>query len=212
MIELHCSKTPGGPVSVTLDRTTGQVSYRKAGAVQTLVDSRGRNLSPFVEKAVALLVDDKIRRVLVLGHGGGAASRLLHKKGVEVVSVDCDPCAYALGKLFFRAPPSLKVVVDEAASYVANAEPASFDAILVDFQDQALTPAAYLSPTFWIDLARLLRSQTVIVTRITSPLYLGDDWKRFRDVLAQAGLESRALSAAFADGDRLLVSFRSCRS
>lgn len=208
MIQLHRTMTARGEVAVTLDRATGVVSYRKAGVVQSLVDARGRNLSPSMTKAVKLLTQGGVRRVLVLGHGGGAASRLLHKRGLDLVSVDCDACAEGLGRLFFRAPPNLRVVIADAADYVAVATPASFDAVLVDFQDAATTPAAYLSSAFWTNVVTALRPPAVIVTRIVSALHLGPDWPVVRKALAGAGLDSVALSEPFPDGDRLLLSLR----
>jgi spermidine synthase len=206
LIYLHRTKTPRGEVTVTLDRATSVVSYRKAGVVQTQVDGKGHNLSPFVAKAVKILKQEDVRRVLVLGHGGGAASSLLHKRGLDVVSVDCDPCAEGLGRLFFRAPPSLSVVVDDAANYVAKATPASFDAVLVDCQEAAATPAPYLTAPFWKDIVTLLRPPAVTVIHVTSALHLGPDWEGFRRARAGAGLDSIALSDPFAGGDRLLFS------
>lgn len=206
MIYLHRTTTPRGEVTVTLDRATSVVSYRKAGVVQSQVDGKGHNLSPFVAKAVKILKQEAVRRVLVLGHGGGTASSLLHKRGLDVVSVDCDPCAEGLGRLFFRAPPNLSVVVDDAANYVARATPASFDAVLVDFQDAAATPAPYLTELFWKEIVTLLRPPAVTVIHITSALHLGPDWEGFRRARAAAGLDSVALSDPFPGGDRLLFS------
>lgn len=208
MIQLHRTTTVRGEVAVTLERATGVVSYRKAGVVQSVVDAKGHNLSPFVTKAVKLLTQGGVKRVLVLGYGGGVASRLLHKQGLDVVSVDCDACAEGLGRLFFQAPPSLRVVVADAADYVAAATPASFDAVLVDFQDAAATPADYLSSAFWTNVVTALRPPAVIVTHIASALHLGPDWPAFRKALAKAGLDSVALSGPFPNGDRLLLSLR----
>lgn len=206
MIYLHRTPTQRGEVTVTLDRATSVVSYRKSGVVQTLVDGKGHNLSPFVTKAVKLLKQSDIRRVLVLGHGGGAVSSLLHRRGLDVVSVDCDPCAEGIGRLFFRAPPGLSVVLDDAARFVAAATPASFDAVLVDFQDATATPAPYLAPGFWKDIVTLLRAPAVTVVHLTSDLHLSSDWQTFQRASASAGLNCVALCDAFADGDRLLFS------
>jgi len=206
MIYLHRTTTPRGEVTVTIDRATRVVSYRKAGVLQSQVDAKGHNLSAFVAKAMKVLKQDNVRRVLVLGHGGGTVSTLLHKRGLDVVSVDCDPCAEGLGRLFFRAPPNLSVVVDDAASYVARATPESFDAVLIDFQDAARTPAPYLTELFWKEIVTLLRAPAVTVTHITSALHLGPDWEGFCRVRAAAGLDSLPLSDPFPDGDRLLLS------
>jgi spermidine synthase len=206
MICLHRTPTPRGEVTITLDQATSFVSYRKAGLVQTQVDGKGHNLSPFVAKAVELLKRDGVRRVLVLGHGGGAASSLLYKRGVDVVSIDSDECAEGLGRLFFRAPPKLSVIIADAAHYVATATPASFDAVLIDFQDAAATPRAYLTASFWKNIVTLLRPPAVTVVHIDSALRQGPDWDVFRRVRASVGLDSIALSEPFPGGDRLLSS------
>lgn len=209
MIYLHRTQTARGEVAVTLDRATSVVSYRKAGVIQSQVDGKGHNLSPFVAKAAKILKQESVRRVLVLGHGGGALSSLLYKRGLDVVSVDCDPCAEGLGRLFFRAPPNLSVIVGDAADFAAKATPASFDAVVVDFQEGAATPAPYLAPLFWTDLITLLRSPAVTVVHVASALHLCPDWETFRRARAAAGLDSVALSNPFADGDRLLFSMHS---
>jgi spermidine synthase len=206
MIDLYRGKSARGEVAVTLEGATRIVRYRKAGVVQSAIDARGRNLSPFVTKAAKLLTQGGVRRVLVLGHGGGLASRLLHKQGLEVVAVDCDPCAEGLGRLFFRAPPKLAVVVADAGDYLDAAPPASFDAVLVDIQDAAVTPADYLARAFWERIVIVLRPPAVVVVRVTSVLHLGPDWRGVQKALAAAGLDSVALSEPFTDGDRLLLS------
>jgi predicted membrane-bound spermidine synthase len=208
MISLHRTQAVGSEVSISLRKQDGAVGYYKDGHLQTLVDAQGRTLSPFVEKAVTLLTQEAVRRILVLGHGGGSISSLLHKGRLDVVSVDCDSCAEGLGRLFFGAPASLPVVIEDAAAYVAKATPASFDAVLVDLQDSTVTPAPYLSARFWTDIVTALRPPAIIVTHVASALHLGPDWPTFRRILAGAGLDSVALSAPFPDGDRLLVSLR----
>lgn len=205
MIPLHRTQTPSGEVEVTLDRSDGSVSYRKAGVTQTSMDPRGRNLAPQVDKAVALFADENARRVLVLGHGGGMAARLLHAHGVEVVSVDNDPCAEPLGRLFFRAPATLKVVVDDAARYAARAPSQVFDGVFVDFQDGDATPSAYIDPTFWRDLARHMRPRGLLVLAVPEALQAGPSWDGVRRALAEARLASAALSPELASGWRLLV-------
>ena len=205
MIELHRTRTAHGEVLISLHRRSGAVGYLKNGSVQTLVDAQGRNLAAHVDAAVELIKQNAASRVLVLGHGGGAASSMLHREGMDVVSVDCDPCAERLARLFFRAPPCVDVVVDDAANYVDTAAPSSFDALLVDFQDSATTPVAYLSETFWRASVRLLQPGGILLGNITDWLYLGPDWVVFRTVLAAAGLDSVSLSEEFGIGNRLLM-------
>lgn len=205
MILLHHCPTPTGDVTVMLHKADGSVSYRKGGLIQTRMDARGRNLAPHIDRAVALLGCERGRRVLVLGHGGGMATRLLHALGVEVVSVDRDPVADRLGRLFFRAPPAARVLVEDAAHYVADATGASFDGVFVDFQDGVDTPAAYRDLTFWRDLIRITRPGGFVVLALSVSLYAGADWPLVQRAMTQAGFDSDAVTPESAPGWRLLI-------
>lgn len=205
MIDLHRTRTRDGEVSVALNRIDGAVVYIKNGEFQTMVDATGRNLAPHIDAAVDLLKKEGAQRALVLGHGGGAASSMLHRLGIDVVAVDRDARAEGLSRLFFRAPPSLEVVVEDAAAFVSRAAPASFDGVFVDFQESAVTPVAYLSEVFWRSLTRALRAPRVVVMNVPPQLYRGDDWPSVRRVLTDAGLGSAALSDPFEFGNRLLL-------
>ena len=204
-IELHRTQTTQGEVSITLHTRNGAVGYVKNGELQTLVDAKGRNLAGHLDAAVELLKRNGASRVLMLGYGGGAASGMLLREGIDVVSVDCDPRAERLAQLFFRAPPSLSVIVDDAANFVTAAPSASFDAVLVDFQDSFATPAAYLSGTFWRSIVRLMRPQGIVVTNVVNWVHLGPDWPLLRAAQRAAGLDSVDLSEEFETGNRLLV-------
>lgn len=205
MIVLHQTQTSSGEVEVLLDKSDGSVSYRKAGVIQTLMGPRGQNLVAHVDKAVALFSREKARRVLVLGHGGGMATRLLHERGVEVVSVDRDACAGPLGRLFFRAPAMLNVLVDDAASYVAGAPSRHFDGVFVDFQEADAAPAAYLDPAFWDHLTRSMRPDGLLVLAVPKALHASRSWNDVRRALTEARMDSVALSSELALGWRLLV-------
>jgi spermidine synthase len=205
MISLHRTQTAKGDVSIALHKRDRTVGYFKDGHLQTLVDAQGRNLTPHVNAVVDLLAREATGRVLVLGHGGGAISSMLHRRGMDVVSVDCDPRAANLARLFFRAPPCLKVVVEDAAAYVDKAPPACFDAVVVDFQDSPVTPNAYLANDFWRGVDRLLRPAGMVLINVTCSLHQGVDWRDFRRALAAGGLDSVALGEVFETGNRLLV-------
>jgi hypothetical protein len=170
-----------------------------------MVEAVGRRLSGSAQAAVEQLDRAGVRRLLVLGRGRGACA-LLQSRGVDVVSVDGDAGAEGFGLPFFRGLPSSRVVVEDAAAYVGRAIPASFDAVLVDFQDSSLTPPAYLSSEFWVMVAGLLRLPAIILIHVLAELRVGNDWPRFQLALGAIDLPSFALSEAFAGKDRLLVS------
>jgi len=205
VISLHRTRTAEGEIAIALDKEDGSVGYFKDGTLQTVMDARGRNLAPHLDAAVEVLLRETAQRALVLGHGGGMASSMLYRAGLDVITVDRDPRTPGLARLFFRAPPCLNVVIREAAAYVAEAPAAAFDGVLVDFQDSPVTPSAYLSPSFWKDLVRVLRPGGLVLVNVIDWLHLQADWSRVRVVLASAGLDSIALSDRFTCGNRLLV-------
>lgn len=205
MIRLHREETADGEVEVILHVADGSVSYRKHGFTQTWFDAHGANLAEFIDAAVQLLLSGGSKRVLVLGHGGGAASVLLDRAGVEVVAVDRDPAAERLARLFFRAPPHLRVLVEDAAGYVERAEPAAFDGVLVDFQDSSAAPEAYLDAGFWRGVVRLLRPGGLMVLNVAEPLTEEPAWTAVRAAIKAGGFAAIVLTEAYASGNRLLV-------
>ena len=208
MIPLRTVQTAGGEVAVILRRSDRAVGYVKDGVLQTLIDARGHNLAPHVTAAVDVLLQEKVRQALVLGYGGGAASTLLHRAGVDVFAVDCDPCAKPLAQLFFRAPPCLDVAVSDAAAYVERAAGASFDGVLIDFQDSFETPRAYLSQSFWRAVERVLRPRGMVIVNVTRWLHGGRDWGAFQAALGLGGFDAVALSDEHGAGNRILVTAR----
>jgi predicted membrane-bound spermidine synthase len=206
MIVLHLAQTDRGEVSVALHGQDGTVGYYRDGLLQTLINAQGQNLAGYVEAAVERICGQGAQRVLVLGHGGGAASTLLHRRGIEVTSVDVDPLAERLGQLFFRAPPTLSVVTAEAAAFVAASPAATFDAVFVDFQDSATPPADYLAPAFWRQVARVLRPRgQVIIVNVTNYLWDGPDWPACLEALGAAGLVSAPLDDVYDAANFLMV-------
>lgn len=197
---------PGGAVEVVLHKADGSVSYRKHGVTQTWFDARGRNLADFIDGAVELLLSNAPRRVLVLGYGGGAATGLLDHAGVEVISVDRDPAAERLARLFFRASPDRSVVVEDAARFVEQAPRAWFDGVLVDFQESLAAPEAYRSAGFWCALGGVLRPGGLMVLNVAEQLREEPTWTAVRTALKAGGFASIAVSDAYASGNRLLVS------
>lgn len=205
MIVLHRAQTDRGEVSVALHSQDGTVGYYKDGLLQTLIDARGQNLAGYVDAAVTRICEYGAQRVLVLGHGGGAASTLLHRRGIKVTSVDVDPLAERLGQLFFRAPPTLSVVTAEADAFVTASAARDFDAVFVDFQDSTKPPADYLAPTFWRQIGRVLRPGGQVIVNVTSYLWDSPNWLLCLDALGAAGLISAPLGEVYDTGNFLMV-------
>jgi predicted membrane-bound spermidine synthase len=205
MILLHLAQTDRGEVSVALHLRDNSVGYYRDGRLQTLIDAQGQNLAGYVDAAVARIRGHGAQRVLVLGHGGGAASTLLHRRGIEVTSVDVDPLAERLGRLFFRAPPTLPFVTAEAGAFVTASAASEFDAVFVDFQDSTKPPADYLAPAFWRQVGRVLRPGGQVIVNVTDYLWNGPNWPACLEAIGAAGLISVPLDGVYDTGNFLAV-------
>lgn len=209
MIVLYRRQSENRDLSVALHRGNGAVGYYKDGLLQTLIDARGRNLASHVETAVHYICDQGAKRALVLGHGGGVASTLLYRRGIEVTSVDIDPTVAGLGQVFFGAPPTLPVVTADAAEFVSAAAEATFDAIFVDFQDAEIPPAAYLKERFWSDVRRVLSSDGQVLINVTDYLWDSPTWPKVLKAVRAAGLAPASTPAVSETGNRVVVAKRS---
>ena len=200
MIVLHPAQTDRGEVSVVLHSQDNTVGYYRDGLLQALIDAQSRNLAGYVAAGVTRIFERGAERVLGLGHGGAAASTLLHRLGIELTSVDVDPLAERLGQLFFRAPPALFVVTAEAAAFVTTSAANDFGAIFVDFQDSTNPPADDFSAGFWRQVDRVMRPEGQVIINITNYLWDGPDWPGCVEAISATGLNSVPLPTSTTPG------------
>ena len=119
------------------------------------------------------------RRALVIGGGdGGAVRELLRHEGVEeVVMVEIDEKVVEASRLHLPAiaeafdHPRLKVLIDDGIAYVAAAEDASFDLVIVDSTDPVGPGEGLFTEAFYRDVHRILRPGGLQITQSEGPHY-----------------------------------------
>ncbi len=83
----------------------------------------------------ALAIKPSLRRVLVLGLGGGSTQKAFLNRypDVSVTTVEIDPVVVEVAKKFFYVPesPRHKIVIEDARRYLSRSG-GGFDAILID--------------------------------------------------------------------------------
>jgi len=196
---LGAARTPDG-TEVVLYRHDGAYLIR-AGGVELMSTRRHHSEDRLAELACAPLRDVAGARVLIGGLGLGftlkAALRTLRDDAevivaellAEVIAWNAEP-AYGLSAEAMR-DPRVRVVHDDVAN-VVRAEPAGFDAILLDVDNGAeamLTSSnarLYAAPGVAQTLAALRAGGTIAY-------WSASDDPRFVQLLQRAGLAVRAL-------------------
>ena len=123
-----------------------------------------------------LMLDLPLQTVLLAGCGGGAVARWLHARAPEVVgdAVELSPTVARLAHEYFDFPPAQnsnwQLLVDDVRDHLALSE-AGYDFILVDLEENQLTPAWVTNTAFLQDCHAHLNRQGVL----TLNLILHDD-------------------------------------
>ena len=127
---------------------------------------------------VPLLVHGDARRVLIIGAGdGGVLRRVLQHRQVEtVVMVEIDGEVIRLAREFLPAiggaawdDPRASVLVGDGIDFVARADDASFDVIIVDSTDPAGVGETLFTDAFYGHCARVLAPAGLVVNQSGVP-------------------------------------------
>ncbi len=133
---------------------------------------------------VPLLIHPEPERVLIIGGGDGGVLRrvLQHSNIARVVMVEIDGEVIRLSKEFLPDiagnawhDPRAEVIVGDGIAYVRDADPASFDAIIVDSTDPVGVGEALFTDAFYQNCARVLTPCGLIVNQCGVPFMQGDE-------------------------------------
>lgn len=110
--------------------------------------------------------------ILMVGLGGGSMAKFCHRHfpGCRITVLELRADVIALREQFLVPPDDerFRVVHADAAAWIADAEPAAFDVIVVDGFDDAGLPPALSSHAFYHDCRRLLLPGGVLVANVFS--------------------------------------------
>lgn len=127
---------------------------------------------------VPLLAHGAAARVLIIGAGDGGVLRrvLQHQTVQQAVMVEIDGEVIRVSRAHLPEiagtawdDPRATVIVGDGIGYVADAQPAAFDVIIVDSTDPAGVGEVLFSELFYADCARILRPGGVVVNQCGVP-------------------------------------------
>lgn len=157
------------------------------GVDQTVVVRRRPSLLPTVYLQVATMgaaLAAEMSRVLLVGLGGGAYAKFLrsHYPAAAVDVVEVDPIMVQIARDYFglRESSKLRVFVEDAAEFVADAahemDPAwRYDLILLDAYHGQKIPPALGRQAFFREVCALRRPGGVVVANIGLPERWAED-------------------------------------
>lgn len=163
------------PLRVAEDVRIGEDGGRAA----LLVDGIVQSISPEDGLATggywaAMVPDDRPRRGLILGLGGGTLARLLHARwgAFPIVGVDDDPTVLELAQTVGWLPSeALEIVVTDAFEYASTCRE-RFDYIAVDlFRGEQLAARAFARP-FLKRLRALLQPRGRLALNMFTDMYM----------------------------------------
>ena len=138
-------------------------------------------------------------KVLVIGGGDGGTVRevLKHPQVKEITLVEIDRMVveaaleHLPGISEGLRDRRTRVVYDDGVRFVADAEPESYDVILVDSTDPVGPAEALFAADFFRNCARALGSEGIFVTQSESPFYhlsfMVDIYRRMVGIYPEAG-------------------------
>ncbi len=133
---------------------------------------------------VPLLAHGDAKSVLIIGAGdGGVLRRVLEHKTVQrAVMVEIDGEVIRLAREFLPDiagdawnDPRARVIVGDGVDYVAKAEDASVDVIIVDSTDPVGVGEALFTDEFYRNCARILTPRGVVVNQCGVPFMQADE-------------------------------------
>jgi len=151
----------------------------------------------------ALFTHPDPKRVLIVGGGDcGTLREVLRHPGIEAATqVDIDEEVTRAAERYFpelceaNGDPRARLRFDDGLAWVSNAEPGSYDAIIVDSTDPVGPAEGLFAEPFFRDCHRALSADGVLVQQSESPLFHLDT------ILVP--LHSNLSAAGFADAHTL---------
>jgi hypothetical protein len=154
-------------------------------------------------------VHPSVRRVLILGLGGGGAVELLRLAApkCQIVAIEADAAVIAIARQWFgiRAGPGLKIIEAEAREFLhdRNSAGVNYDLIIHDTYDEEAMPLALTSSSVFDALRERLAPGGFLIVNVGMPSEAREKpiVRRFAGLFPQPGGEFRMP----ADHNRLLV-------
>jgi SAM-dependent methyltransferase len=202
---LERRETEFGIIRVERRRADGSFIYMQGSGVQSWADATGESLLRYVCAACAMIEARQPANTLVIGCAGGSLPTMLHRRGIQVTTVDVNPHAFDLATRFFHLPLDVECRVADGHEFLARDE-RRWDVIMLDAYDGEAMPGHFMAGGFLGDAARRLGPDGWIIVNVvieTPEDAVPDD---IAALMRQCGLDTRIYGdAEIFEGNCLVV-------
>ena len=158
-------KTAFGSIRVTRDRD-GTLAYFQNGCFHSQANARGVSVCAYVHVIYQLICQKKLRKVLIIGCGGGTLATMLSRVGIQVTIVDINPVAFTIARDYFRMPDSVICVVQNGLTFVKKTKQ-RFDAVIIDvFDRDNNVQKGFTTKAFLASAKKTLRRSGILIMNV----------------------------------------------
>ncbi len=180
-------------VAILQDNKAGQISYLQHGLEQSMADPNGISLADYIHAIFGLLLQAKVRDVLLIGCGGGTLATMLRARRVKVTMLDINETSFAIARQHFRLPPSVKCHVADGCAFLA-ASAHRYDAIVLDAYSRDSIPRQFQTKAFMSLAASRLTRRGFLIANVMADGARDRKVRRLTRLMESAWANVRVLS------------------
>jgi spermidine synthase len=181
MITIAEHKSEFGVVTIAESRETRRLSYKHGDVFQSEADARGVSTASYIHAIYGLIRQARIRKVLMVGCGGGTLGTMLTHAGYRVAIAEIDPQSFVFARRFFGLPATVECHVADGLDYLRTTTE-RYDAIVLDAYIGDTMPEHLKSPAFFGAMHAAMRDDGCVFANV----HLLDDRDKDADTLARA--------------------------
>lgn len=152
-----------GEIVIEQDNRAGGVTYWLGRGPQSLADRKGVSLAPYIHAMYGVLRQNRAKRILLIGCGGGTLATMLARSGRKITMLDVDPMSFELARRYFHLPSSVTCHVADGARFLRMAA-GRYDAIVLDAFGADGIPRHLMRKSFFASVkAHLTRSGIFLI-------------------------------------------------
>jgi len=204
MIKMEEISSDFGTIDILKSRSTGMVIYYVDGSNQSVADSHGISLAPYVHALFGLLSLAKARTILIIGCGGGTLATMLAHARRKVTMIDINPVSFSLAKQYFSLPDTVVCHVEDGKSFLRN-DKASYDAIVLDAFHGDQTPSHLNSPRFFELVRDRLKDRGAVFVNVSVDNDFDDHADRVANRMTSVWQNVRVLDSEGVQGRNAVV-------
>ena len=185
MVPIEKIESNYGTINILKSRSTGAVLYELEGYRQSMADTNGTSLAPYIHAIFGLLSQAKARNILLIGGAGGTLATMLARTRRKPTIVDINPISRNLARQYFHLPETVDWHVADGKAFL-RAHSDRYDAIVLDAYHGQHIPTHLLTERFF----GLVRDHLAPKGAVFANVHVKHDFDDYPDRVAKTMTET----------------------